>query len=260
MSAPATPVSEEDLHAYVDGRLDAERRDAVDRYLRDHPDVAASITTDIFQRNALHEAFRAYAAAPTPRRLNLSGLVEERLRRRRAPWRVAAAIMLGFGVGAGGGLWLGSRPSTGISALTEEAAVSYAVYAVDQRRPIEIAAEHRNDMTRWLSKRLNQRVAPPNLSTLGYELLGGRLVATPSGPAALFVYESAQGKRLILYVRPMTGQSETTVMEAIDVNHLNLDGCSWIERGVGYSLIADEDYARLLELSQYVRKEITLRP
>jgi anti-sigma factor RsiW len=257
MSEPGSPVSEEDLHAYVDGRLDAERRDAVDRYLRDHPEVAANITTDISQRNALREAFRAYAASPTPPQLNLSRLVEERLRRRRAPWRIAAAIILAFGVGAGGGWWFGSRPSSGISALAEEAAISYAVYAVDQHRPVEIAAEHRNLMTRWLSNRLNQRVAPPDLSTLGYELLGGRLVASPHGPAALFVYENAQGKRLILYVRPMVETERTTSMKAVDVN--DLDGCAWIEQGIGYSLIADEDYARLLELSQHVRHEIALR-
>ncbi len=257
MSEPGSPVSEEDLHAYVDGRLDAGRRDAVDRYLRDHPDVAGSITTDISQRSALREAFRSYAASPTPPQLNLTRLVEERLRRHRSPWLIAAAIVLAFGVGAGAGLWFGSRPSTGISAIAEEAAVSYAVYAVDQRRPVEIPAEHRNDMTRWLSKRLNQQVAPPDLSTLGYELLGGRLVASPHGPAALFVYENAHGKRLILYVRPMAEKAETTAMKAVDVN--DLDACAWIEQGVGYSLIADEDYARLLELSQHVRQEVALR-
>jgi anti-sigma factor RsiW len=257
MSEPGSPVSEEDLHAYVDGRLDAERRDAVDRYLRDHPDAAASITTDISQRNALREAFRAYAASPTPPQLNLSRLVEERLRRRRAPWRVAAAIVLAFGVGAGGGLWFGSRPSTGISAVAQEAAISYTVYAVDQRRPVEIPAEQQIDMTRWLSRRLNRRVAPPDLSTLGYELLGGRLVASPHGAAALFVYENAQHKRLIIYVRPMVENAETTAIKAVDVNEL--DGCAWIDQGIGYSLIADESYARLLELSQHVKLELASR-
>jgi anti-sigma factor RsiW len=238
MSEPGSPVSEEDLHAYVDGRLDAERRDAVDRYLRDHPDAAASITTDISQRNALREAFRAYAASPTPPQLNLSRLVEERLRRRRAPWRVAAAIV-------------------GISAVAQEAAISYTVYAVDQRRPVEIPAEQQIDMTRWLSRRLNRRVAPPDLSTLGYELLGGRLVASPHGAAALFVYENAQHKRLIIYVRPMVENAETTAIKAVDVNEL--DGCAWIDQGIGYSLIADESYARLLELSQHVKLELASR-
>ena len=221
MTEPGSPVSEEDLHAYVDGRLDAERRAAVDRYLRDHPDVAASITTDISQRNALREVFRAYAASPIPPHLNLTRLVEERLRRRRAPWRAAAAVVLALGVGAIGGLWFGSQPLTGIGALAQEAATSYIVYAVDEHHPVEIPGDQRNVMTRWLSNRLNRQVAPPDLAAAGYELLGGRLVASSHGAAALFVYENAHHKRLIIYVRPMAEASETTTIKAVDVNDLD---------------------------------------
>jgi len=257
MNEPGSPVSEEDLHAYVDGRLDAERRDAVDRYLRNHPDVAANITTDISQRTALREAFGAYAASPTPPHLNLNRLVEERLRRRRASWRVAAGMVLAFGVGAGGGLWLGSQPLTGIGALAQEAATSYTVYAADVHRPVEIRADQRNVMTRWLSNRLNRQVAPPDLAAAGYELLGGRLVASPHGAAALFVYENANHKRLIIYVRPIAEPGETTTIKAVDVN--DLDGCAWIEQGIGYTLIAKEDYAHILELSQDVRQELASR-
>jgi anti-sigma factor RsiW len=257
MNEPGSPVSEEDLHAYVDGRLDAERRDAVDRYLRNHPDVAASIAIDISQRNALREAFGAYAVSPTPPHLNLTRLVEERLRRRRASWRAAAAVLLAFGVGAGGGIWFGSRPLTGTGALAEEAAISYGVYAVDAHRPVEISADQRTVMTRWLSNRLNRQVAPPDLAAAGYELLGGRLVASPRGAAALFVYENAHHKRLIIYVRPMAESGETSTIQAVDVD--DLDGCTWIEQGIGYSLIANEDYAHILELSRHVRQELASR-
>lgn len=229
MNAPGSPVSEEDLHAYVDGGLDAERRDAVDRYLQNHPEVAASIAADISQRSALREAFGADAASPTPPQLNLTRLVEERLRRRRAWWQIAAAIVLAFAAGAGGVLWFGSRPLTGIGALAAETPISYVVYAVDEHRPVEIPADQRNLMTRWLSNRLNRQVAPPNLSAAGYELLGGRMVASPHGAAALFVYQNANHKRLIIYVRPMAEPSQATGIKAVDVNHL--DACAWIEQG-----------------------------
>lgn len=257
MTAPVPPVSEEELHAYVDGHLDAERRDAVERYLRSHPDVAANIATDMAQRDALREAFGPYATSPTPPPLNLTRLVEERLRTRRGWWRIAAAIVLACGVGAGGGWWLGRRPPTGIGALAEEATTSYAVYGVDERRPVEIPADQRTLMTRWLSKRLNRPVTPPDLSAAGYDLLGGRLVASPHGAAALFVYQNAQGKRLGIYVRPMLEPSESTAINAIDAK--NLDGCAWIEQGIGYSLVAKEDYAHILELSHDVRQELASR-
>ena len=70
----------------------------------------------------------------------------------------------------------------------QEAAASYAVYASDKRRPVELWAVQRDDLVRWLSNRLNRPIAPPDLSVAGYQLLGGRLVATGHGPAALFIY------------------------------------------------------------------------
>jgi len=257
MNEPRPPVSEEDLHAYVDSQLDAERRAAVERHLRIYPELATRVATDISQRDALREAFHAYAAAPIPPQLNLTRLVEARLTRRRTPWRAAAAVLLALGLGGSSGWWLGSRPPTGLGALAEEAAVSYMVYAVDQRRPVEISAEHRSDMTRWLSNRLNRPVSPPDLTAVGYELLGGRLAASSHGAAALFVYEKARGKRLIIYIRPMAEKDQTTSIKPVDVD--DLDGCAWIDGGVGYSLIANENYAQLLELSRHVRQEVASR-
>lgn len=254
MSEPGPPVSEEDLHAYVDGQLEPGRRSAVEEHLRTHPDAAARVAADVSQRSALRAAFAGYARQPLPPRLTLAHLLEERWMRRRTPWRVAAMIALALGVGGAGGWWAGSRPPTGIDALAREAAVNYAVYAVDKRRPVEISAAHQDDMIRWLSNRLNQPVAPPDLTALGYQLLGGRLAASPHGAAALFVYQDALGRRLIIYVRPMAGRHETASIEPVDIG--KFDGCAWIDRGVGYSLVAPGSYAELLDLSRQVRQQV----
>jgi anti-sigma factor RsiW len=253
VTEPGRPVAEEDLHAYVDGALDDERRATVDRYLQAHPDVAERVAAYIAQRQALRAAFAALGSEPLPPQLNLARLVEARLVRRHKPWRSIAAVALALALGGAAGWWAGSRPPTGIDALAREAGASYAVYAADKHRPVEIRAAQREDLTRWVSNRLNRPVAAPDLSALGYELLGGRLVASTHGAAALFMYENANGRRLILYIRPMSA-GETTPIAPIDIG--DMDGCAWIERGVGYSLIAAETYDRLLELSRYVRQEV----
>lgn len=253
MTEPGRPVAEEDLHAYVDGLLDGDRRATVERYLRAHPDAAERVAAYGAQRQELRAAFAALGSEPLPPRLDLARLVEARLTRRHAPWRAAAAVALALGLGGAAGWWAGSRPPTGIDALAREAAASHAVYALDQHRPVEIGAAQRGELTRWVSNRLNRPVAAPDLSPLGYRLLGGRLVAGPHGAAALFVYESPGGKRLTLYVRPAP-DGGTTPIEPVDIGEM--DGCAWIERGVGYSLIAAETYARLLELSRHVRQEV----
>ncbi|MCW3473271.1 anti-sigma factor family protein [Limobrevibacterium gyesilva] len=252
MTEPGRHITEEDLHAYVDGRLDTERRAAVDRYLHDHPDVSESVTAFSAEREGLRAAFAERATNPLPPSLDFARLVETRLTRRQAPWRMAAAVALALGLGGASGWALGARLPSGIDALAQEAGASHAVYSLDKRRPVELGAAQRDDLTRWLSNRLNRPVAPPDLSAAGYRLLGGRLVAAAHGAAALFVYENAGGTRLTIYVRPMK-IVETTPIEQVDIG--DLDGCAWVERGVGYTVIAAEPYKRLLELSKHVRQQ-----
>jgi anti-sigma factor RsiW len=231
--------------------LEPGRRAEVERYLHTHPEVFRRMKAYEAQRNHLREAFAGQPEAPLASSLNLTRLVEERLARRRVPWPAAAAVALALLVGGAGGWLLGMRPPNGIDALAAEAAASYAVYAVDQRRPVELWAAQRDDLARWVSNRLNRPVAPPDLAGVGYQLLGGRLVPTAHGPAAMFLYESGQGVRLMLFLRPMTVVRSTPI-EQVDIG--NIDGCAWIDRGVGYSVVAAEPYARLLEVSGHVRQ------
>ena len=54
---------------------------------------------------------------------------------------------------------------------------------------------------RWLSKRLNFPLHAPNLHAMGYDLVGGSLVAGNEKPGALFMYENADKQRISLLVR-----------------------------------------------------------
>jgi anti-sigma factor RsiW len=157
-------------------------------------------------------------------------------------------------VGGVGGWILGSRSPSGIDVLAREGTASYVVFAAGKRWPIEVPASERDDLRRWLSNRLNRPATAPDLSGASYQLLGGRLVANPQGqPAALFVHQNAAGTRLTLYVRPMS-QGPATAIEQTDLG--DVDGCAWIERGIGYSLVASESYETLIALARQVRQEL----
>jgi anti-sigma factor RsiW len=254
-------IGEEDLHAYVDGFLDAERRAAVARYLEQHPDVARRVAAYSAQREALRAAF-AVAAEPTPPHLNLSRLIiEARLARRRSSWRIAAAIALALGVGGAGGWVLHGaqdpRPGTNayaLAVLKRQALSSYAVYAPDQRRPIELDADRRDDLARWLSDRLNRTVSPPDLSALGYRLLGGRLLATEQGgAAALLMYEDAQGTRLAILMRPMRAEYHAPLSA---MGNCPVSGDAWIAKGLGYALVARVPPGELRPLAEQVQRQL----
>ena len=257
MNGAERPISEEDLHAYIDGQLDAARRAAVERYLQQHRAEAERVDAYSRGRNLLRAAFVGVAAEPIPPQLNLSQIVEERLARRRAPWRVAAGIVLAFALGSGSGWsihrFVVPQRYTGIAALEHEAVESHIVYAEDRRHPVELGPGERSELTEWVSSRLKHPVTAPDLFSLGYRFIGGRLVATENGAAALFLYDNRRGERLSIFVRPMRSR-RTSPIVILDIG--DVDGCAWIEKGVGYTLIAERPYKELVRMSEFVRDQL----
>ena len=52
--------------------------------------------------------------------------------------------------------------------------------------PVEFTAAKRDDLVEWVLHGMGVSLAAPDLSAAGYRFIGGRLVATKHGPAALF--------------------------------------------------------------------------
>jgi anti-sigma factor RsiW len=255
MSDPSRPIAEEELHAYVDDQLEPERQAAVLRYLQEHPDISRRAAAYRAQREALRAAFGGVASEPIPPRLNLEALIQQRLVQRRTPWRAAAAVLLAFGLGGAGGWFVhGSLPpeTATMTLLAQEAVSNHVVYTADRRRPTELGAEQRDDLARWVSNRLNHTVAPPDLSADGYRYMGGRLAATPDGPAGLFMYDDPQGLRLTIFVLPMSA-AESKPIQHVDFAHV--DGCAWIDKGIGYTVVGKLPPAELRRLAEQVRQQ-----
>lgn len=255
MSDPVPPISEEELHAWVDGQLPPDREPEVERRLREDPDAARQVAAWQAQRGALRAAFAPIAAAPVPPELQLGLLLSQRLDRRRVVWRVAASALLAFGLGGAGGWFLrqGLQPSNAtLTLLAQQAVANHMVYTADQRRPTELGAQQREDLARWVSNRLKHPVAPPDLADFGYTYMGGRLAATPDGPAGLFMYDGPGGVRLTVFVLPLH-QSKSRPMQHVDID--NVDGWAWIDKGMGYTVLGELSSDELRRVADAVQKQ-----
>jgi len=249
------PITEDDLHAYVDQALEPERRAEVASYLDDHQDVAARVAAFATQREQLRGAFASIADEPLPAELNLSHIIESRRRSpMRAWWAIAAMLLLGIG-GLGGWTMRGvlQEGSNGLSALAQEAAYSYGVYAPDRVRPVEIRASDSAELTQWVSRRLKQPVKVPDLSVSGYRLMGGRLVATSHGPAAMFMYDDDHGDRLVVLTRPMSNRNLDTPMMPQSTG--DVAGFVWADGGMGYTLVGQLPGDTLKPIANEIRKQ-----
>src|SRR5262249_28441874 len=100
MNERPLPVTEDELHAYVDGELPTDRRGAVEAWLEAHQDDASRVGAWRAQIETIRARYGAIATEPVPARFDL-----DRLMRDGRSWRgwAAAAALAAFVVGGAAG-------------------------------------------------------------------------------------------------------------------------------------------------------------
>jgi anti-sigma factor RsiW len=141
-----------------------------------------------------------------------------------------------------------------LAALAQEANASYNVYAPDLIRPVEVRASDSAELVQWVSDRLHHQVKVPDLATSGYRLMGGRLVATQHGPAAMFMYDDDHGSRLVVMTRPMSSADQNAPMTAHSQG--DVGGFAWADGGVGYSLVGHAAPESLRPIANEIHKQV----
>src|SRR6201993_2406731 len=233
------PITEDDLHGFVDHLLDSARRSEVQTYLDAQPEIAARIAAFSRQREALRAAAAPIAEEPIPPQLNVHHLMEGRRRSQAWPWRSIAASVLLLVVGGAGGWSLRSTAverseTSGIAALAQEAAYTFSVYGGDRSHPVEFGPTDKAQLVSCIASRTGRTVSVPDLAASGYAFMGGRLVATPHGAAGLLMYSNALGQRLAMLVRPMAVDKDTRMSEH---SYGDIHGFSWGRKGTGFSVV-----------------------
>ena len=259
-AGPTEAVGEDDLHAYIDGRLPSERADDVDAYLAAHPEVQARWSQYAEQRQALRTALAAQVGGSISTRLRIAHLLAAQRRRRR--WRlarVAAAVgflMLGAVGGWGARDVFSALSSSSAAALAtavfDDAIAAHRTYSVETRHPVEVGASEEPHLVQWLSKRLGRQLIAPDLTALGFRLMGGRLLPADSGPAAMFMYEDGKGTRVSCYYisADLGGEAEFEYRE-----ENGLGAFYWADDGLAYAITARVDRDLLLKIAEVVYQQ-----
>jgi anti-sigma factor RsiW len=249
-----SPVGDDDLMAWIDGRLAPERRPVIEAFLAAHPDVYLRMIGQAEQARALAAAFAPIAAEPIPASMRV-GTVRER--RRRPAWQAAIAASLLLALGYGGG-WMSARhvmpPTAGIASLAQEATDNYRVFAVDLPEAADAMPGNRNGLVRSASMRLGRQVAIPDLSRAGYRYAGGRLVATPHGPAVLLLYNGHQATSVALLTRPMQIDKTAPMVGTIEGD---IRRVSWALNGMGYSVVGNRSPEALHAIAEEAQRQLT---
>ncbi|HUH50167.1 MAG TPA: anti-sigma factor [Mycoplana sp.] len=259
MSEAKSMVGENELHAYVDGLLDEERRADVEAWLGLHPQDAERVASWSMQNERIRDAFSTDFVSRGDDRRMLQPRRPAFLTRLLHPTAAAAAALLIFAAGYEAGRLqipdMSSAPAAATAAFAGEARSAFLIYTSEVRHPVEVRADQQEHLAAWLGKRLDYRLRLPDLSTLGYSLVGGRLVPVGGKAGALLMYQHANGQRLTMMIGRNAENRETSF-------RLDAEGpvrtFYWIDGPVGYAVtgeisadalraVADECYRQMEE-------------
>ncbi|MCB1475707.1 MAG: anti-sigma factor [Rhodobiaceae bacterium] len=238
MTAERHPIREEDLIAYADGRLGADRRGEVESWLRDHPNDAARVDAWRHQNEAIRTAFGPVAAEPLPARLDVRRMAAARRAGSGRRYAMAAAAVVLLVLGAAGG-WMGRgvfAPPAGSVSLIAEALDAHRLYASEVVHPVEVKSDDEAHLSSWLSKRLGIVLVIPDLSADGFRLIGGRLLPAGGQAAAQYMYENDEGQRITLFIVPAGKESRSAFRYA---SSDKLEALFWSNDKIACAIVGD---------------------
>ena len=248
-------ISEDELHAYVDGELPADRRGAVEAWLATHADDAAHVAAWRAQAEIIRKRYGSVANEVVPKRLQV-----EQLTRNRRGWMAAAiaAVFAAFIAGGAAG-WLArgaeaASPSD-LDRFTADALEAYRLYVVEVRHPVEVPGDQRPHLVEWLSKRLGSPLRAPELERMGLKLVGGRLLPGPNGATAFFMYEGRSGERFTLYC----GRTSDREMALRYTTGNQNAAYYWVDQNVAYVLSGPAERDKLHDIAQAAYDQIDTR-
>jgi anti-sigma factor RsiW len=263
MNKNTIDIQEDDLHAYVDNQLSAEKVEAVEVLIRKNPEIAQQVHEWQQQNNAIAELFDKEEFTEIPEQLNVKHLNKkltpiEKITNKTTSWFYSIAASLFLMVISGSMGWFAHDFSQPMSQNTKNfvnsAISAHQVYTVEVLHPVEVNANKQTHLVAWLSKRIDHPLTVPNLKEYDYNLLGGRLLAMREGrPAAQLMFENTEGKRVTLLISKNLSYHD----QAFHLkNEDKINAFYWMDANVAYSVTGEMSSKSLRKLSTSVYQQL----
>lgn len=270
------------INAMVDGQLAPGELAEVMGQLTGNAESLETLQAWQAQRESLRALHRPPLDEPIPATLLCAAMRGQHGRQQFDQWwrwgAMAAGVMLAFGVG-----WvlrgrfgnpaaqaLASDTAPEAPGFVHQASLAHAVFSPEVRHPVEVTAAQQEHLVQWLSKRLGRPLKVPQLSSQGYELVGGRLLPGGDGARAQFMFQNPAGSRVTLYLGSTasgadgatggtesngakTGSGETAFKYSSEGP---VTSFYWVDQGFGYALSGAIGREDLMKLAQLVYQQL----
>jgi anti-sigma factor RsiW len=270
-SKTSQTLTEDQIHALVDGQHAAGEQAALQARLAQEPDAQATVLKWQQQRDALRGLHQSILDEPVPSLLGSAARQTAASQQELKQWwrwgGMAAGVLLAFGAGwFSHTVWNGEWPPAAALAkaraeqdFVRQASFAHVVYSPEIRHPVEVTAAEQEHLVQWLSKRVGKPLKVPNLGAQGYALVGGRLLPGEAGARAQFMFQNTAGTRITLYLGaldPVPGGAysrETGFHFAADGP---IPSFYWIDQGFCYALAGPVPRDALMKLAEAVYRQL----
>lgn len=233
-------IKEAELHAFIDGALEAERRQEMEQLIATDPELAARITAYHADMTTLKAFFAPLADQPVP---------EDWIALARAPrparsWKpyaaIAAALLLVISVGIG---WrMGTRGPSDV--------VEAALQARNSTPAAEKVLTDRGDQANAaLRSAVAAKVKIPDMSRTGFKFAALRIYPK----AAEIVYRDDANRIFTLYVRRSDG---TVRFDQFERNGLRV--CVWQDEAIAMVMSGDVSTAAMQRMASLAYTGMTM--
>ncbi|HLY05535.1 MAG TPA: hypothetical protein VKR31_07295 [Rhizomicrobium sp.] len=211
MTSQAT-IRDEDLHAFIDGELDGQERARVEEAVSAHPELGRQVAAFRADKARLVSLYGGGLNEPLPHAW--IARIEEATTRKPLP-RTAWAML---GIAASFVLVLtGTVAYREFAATPRDDVVADALAARSlQARPDTVVPVNSTGEARAesavMAKTLDTRVKAPDLSRMGYRLVGVDVYSSPA-PSFELRYVDERGRAVTLYVRRSPGPTRFDILQ-----------------------------------------------
>jgi anti-sigma factor RsiW len=265
-----TRVDDEMLMAYVDGEIDAATARRIERAIASDPKMAerARLFRDSAMllrgayADALHEKVPERLVATIrsgpARKAEIVTPPRRRQVRQFIGWAVAASLAA-LVVGSGSTYLYMTEEAANVEEDVQATASDrwldhvvgfYDVYEGARTKENHLLVDFKADdipkLKQWFGARLNRNLSVPDLSTLGFQPQGGRLLIINGRPAAQLLYMSDRGE-LVGLVIAFTPQNHHDISA---VRRHNVNVVYWRNAGYAYALVGTIEPDRLRKLAE----------
>jgi len=236
-------IDETELHAFVDGALDAKRFAEVSAIIESDSELAARVAGFRADKDMLKRVYSQLGARPVPQ--EWIALAREAKPRRTISWRLVGSVAAAIVIGIVGTLVLQSLRPSGNGEIVQVALEARATtIPAEKAIAVEKAAGiHRYDAA--LSAAIALPVKVPDMARLGYHLVGIRLYPRSArGGAAELLYRGARNELFTLYLRRSDGTAR--------FDQFKRDGlrvCVWQDEELGMVMAGDVSTAAMQRLA-----------